>query len=106
MRAEFSDAPIMVRIAHCESRFRQYNRDGTVFRGKITPKDTGVFQINEYWHLAKATRMGMDIHTLDGNIAYARHLYESNGTTDWKWSRKCWGTMKGGPTTTLVSAAR
>ena len=91
VRSEFWDAPIMVRIAYCESRVRQFNPDGTVHRGRINPKDAGVFQINEPWHLASANRLGMDIYTLDGNIAYARHLYERNGTRDWKWSRRCWG---------------
>ena len=91
VRAEFSDAPIMVRIAYCESRFRQFNPDGSVHRGRINPKDAGVFQINEPWHLENANRLGFDIYSLDGNIGYARHLYERRGTADWKWSRPCWG---------------
>ena len=94
VRREFRDAPVMVRIAWCESRFRQHDSDGSVLRGKVNPRDRGVFQINEPWHLETANRLGFDIYSLDGNIGYARHLYERRGTADWKWSRPCWGPKK------------
>ena len=86
----FPDAPVMLRIAYCESRFRQFNPDGSVFRGELNPKDTGLFQINERYHLAEAQKLGLDIYTTSGNIAYARILYDSQGTVPWNWSKGCW----------------
>jgi hypothetical protein len=88
----FPDAPVMLRIARCESELHQFEDDGSVHRGEINPRDTGLFQINETYHLAQSRRLGMDIYTLAGNIAYARYLYDRNGTRDWNWSRSCWGT--------------
>lgn len=58
-----------------------------VYRGQINPHDIGLFQINEVYHAAEAKHRGLDIFTLAGNIAYARVLYDRNGTHDWNWSR-------------------
>lgn len=89
IRREFSDIPIMIEIARCESNFTQSGKNGTL-SGVINPKDKGAFQINEYYHLETSTRMGIDIHTLAGNAEYARYLYEQNGTRDWNASKHCW----------------
>jgi hypothetical protein len=99
VRKEFADAPIMIEIARCESRFRQFEEDGSVFRGKINPKDVGLFQVNEHYHLEASRKLGIDIHTAAGNIAYARILYKANGTRDWNWSKSCWnpGSVKTEP---------
>jgi hypothetical protein len=91
LKKEFPDAPIMVEIARCESRFRQLDAHGNVLRGEQNSKDVGVFQVNEFYHLADSSRMGMDIHTLEGNIEYARHLYDTQGVRPWNWSKPCWG---------------
>jgi hypothetical protein len=87
----FADAPIMARIAECESHFRQFNGDGGVYRGKENNKDVGVMQVNEFYHLDTSKKMGINIYTLDGNLAYARYLYENEGTTPWASSQACWG---------------
>jgi len=87
---EFGTSSIMIAVASCESHFRQTNKDGSVFRGKQNPKDVGALQINEYYHLADAKKLGLNIHTLEGNIAYARILYDRNGTRDWNWSKPMW----------------
>ncbi len=87
----FADAPIMVEVARCESHLNQFNTDGSVLRGRITPEDVGVFQINEFFHLDGSTAMDIDIHTLEGNIAYAQYLYQTQGTRPWKASKPCWG---------------
>lgn len=87
----FGPDSIMHSVADCESRFRQFNEDGSILRGYYNPKDVGVFQVNEYWHLETSKRLGMDIYTVEGNIAYAKHLYDLNGTRDWNASRSCWG---------------
>lgn len=91
LQKQFPDAPIMVEIARCESRFRQLDAHGNVLRGEQNPLDVGVFQINEKYHLADSKKMGLDIHTLKGNIEYARYLYDNQGTKPWNWSKPCWG---------------
>ncbi|MCX6719269.1 MAG: hypothetical protein NTZ38_02750 [Candidatus Taylorbacteria bacterium] len=50
IRAQYADTPILVDIARCESRFHQFNEDGTVVRGEINKKDVGIMQINETYH--------------------------------------------------------
>lgn len=88
----FADLPVMVEIARCESRFRQYDEDGTVLKNEQGSSATGVLQIMASYHRKAASRLGYDIDTLEGNLAYGRHLYEQNGTRDWNASRYCWGS--------------
>lgn len=87
----FSDIPIMIQIAKCESTFRQLDDNGEVHRGKINPEDVGVMQINEHYQLQTAIKKNYDIYTLEGNTAYARELYEKQGTAPWNSSKSCWG---------------
>ena len=94
VKVYFADAPIMQKIAYCESRNRQFDKDGSIFRGIVNPRDVGVFQVNERYHLADSKKMGIDIYTVDGNLEYARHLYESQGTQPWSSSRPCWGNYE------------
>jgi hypothetical protein len=95
IRNAFPNAPVMSDIASCESRFRQFNLDGSVYRGRANPHDIGLLQINETYHLEEATKLGMDIYTLDGNVAFAKVLYERNGTRDWNWSKEPIGKFQG-----------
>lgn len=90
VRAYFSDIPIMAEIAGCESGFRQFDAAGQVLRGKVNPRDTGVFQINLDYHAHEAQRLGTDLSALDGNLRFARYLYESKGTGPWGASKSCW----------------
>lgn len=90
VRAYFSDIPVMVQIARCESTFRHTLKNGTVLRGKHDPADTGVMQINARYHSKEAAALGYDLTDLHGNLAYARHLYEKKGTQPWNASRPCW----------------
>ena len=87
----FSDIPIMIAIARCESTFRQLDKDGEIHRGVVNNADVGVMQINEFYHLDTAQKKGIDIYTLQGNVAYARDLYEREGTDPWSSSKACWG---------------
>lgn len=91
VRAYFADAPIMAKVAFCESTFRQFDKDGSVHRGVVNNKDVGLMQINEYYHLDTAEKLGLDIYTIQGNVAYARYLFEKEGTTPWLSSSPCWG---------------
>ena len=88
----FSDIPIMIDIAYCESRYRQYDQNGNVLRGEVNPADLGVMQINEKYHGETASKIGTNLYTLQGNLAYARYLYESQGVKPWVHSSSCWDT--------------
>ena len=90
----FADIPIMVDIAWCESRYRQYDTDGSVHRGIVNDKDVGIMQVNEYYHSATAAKLGIDLYTMQGNVAYARYLYEKQGVQPWSSSEPCWGKSK------------
>lgn len=87
----FSDIPVMAEIARCESHYRQYNKDGSPFRGVVNNKDVGVMQINERYHLARAQKLGINIYTVEGNLEYGRLLYKEQGSAPWISSSPCWG---------------
>ena len=91
VKARSSDAPILVDIARCESTFRQFDSSGNVIRGKVNNADVGVLQINEHYHADEAAKLGMNLYTLEGNVQYAKHLYEKFGTDPWSSSSPCWG---------------
>jgi hypothetical protein len=86
----FQDVPILGTIAWCESKFTHFDEEGNVMRGEVNVSDIGVMQINEYYHGDTAERLGIDIYTLDGNISYAKYLFEKEGTTPWLSSSRCW----------------
>jgi hypothetical protein len=90
LRAQYAATPILVEIARCESTFAQFDENGKVIRGRVNPKDVGVMQINERYHAESAAALGYDLHTIEGNVAYAKHLYEESGVAPWKASAKCW----------------
>lgn len=83
VRFYFADIPIMIDIARCETGFRQFKTDGSPL---YDPTGTyiGIFQISELIHTPKATSLGLDVRTIDGNLGYARYLYNSSGTGPWK----------------------
>jgi hypothetical protein len=89
-REFFKNTPILAEIARCESEFRQYGSDGPL-RGRVNSKDVGVMQINEKYHSARSRQLGMDIHTLEGNLKYGALLYQEQGSRPWSASRTCWG---------------
>ena len=89
VRAYFADAPIMISIAKCESEFRQFGASGALHGGAGRAM-VGVFQVHSDVHADFALSKGMDIYTLEGNLAYARYLYEREGTRPWLSSFPCW----------------
>ncbi len=105
VRAAFADVPVMITIAQCESGFRQFGPSGTVLRGG-NGTVVGIFQLSE-GHTAKALTLGYDIQTIEGNIAYARSLYERQGTTPWMAAFPCWNaaTNFATPNTSNISDA-
>ncbi len=95
IRQYFADVPVMANIAKCESSFRQYGSDGLPL---FDPSYSmiGAFQVSAA-HLPEALTMGMDVTTLEGNMAYARYLYNAGGTDPWLDSFNCWGGMPTSP---------
>ncbi len=102
VRQYFRDIPIMIQIARCESTFRQLDEDGDIHRGRVNNADVGVMQINEFYHLDQAEKKNLDIHTIEGNTAYARDLYEREGTRPWASSKPCWGKYQVDTTNNLA----
>jgi len=51
-------------------------------------------QINEKYHLDEAKKLGIDIYTVEGNMEFARILYDKFGTEPWNASSACWGSSK------------
>lgn len=90
VRLYFSDTPVLAEVAACESHFRQYDAYGNVIRGKENWQDVGVMQINERFHLNAAEELGINLYSLEGNVVYARYLYDNEGTKPWKASSACW----------------
>lgn len=90
---EFPDAPIMQTVAKCESGAHQFLPNGKVVTNPKT-SDYGVLQINQS-HIKEAKSMGLDVSTLEGNIEYARILYDRSGLRDWLSSSNCWSAATG-----------
>lgn len=93
VRSYFAETPILADIAWCESRDRQWNKDGSVFRGEINHSDIGIMQINVAYHADEAEALGIDLYSLGGNLKYAQHLYNREGTDPWASSEACWGKL-------------
>jgi hypothetical protein len=90
VRAYYRETPILAEVARCESQFRQVGKDGKVLRGRVVPDDLGVMQVNAYFHEDTAKKLGFDLYSLDGNLAYAKNLYERQGLRPWSASAPCW----------------
>jgi hypothetical protein len=82
--------PVLREIARCESGFRQFDANGNPLKNPGSSA-TGVFQIMYSLHHKAAKKRGWDIRTTKGNLAYAKHLYNTEGTAPWNASKHCWG---------------
>ena len=89
----FADTPVLADIAWCESRNRQWNADGTTFRGEVNHSDIGIMQINVAYHADEAKALGIDLYGLSGNLAFAKYLYKAEGTQPWSSSEPCWDKL-------------
>ena len=103
VREFFADTPVMIEIARCESKFRQYNADGTPLRGGWSGGMVGVFQFFESVHAPGASALGFDLTTLEGNLGYAKHVYTQSGTTPWNSAKACWESAADTPKKTELS---
>jgi hypothetical protein len=101
VRQVFADAPVMIEVAKCESHLKHFDEDRKVIKNHAGSSAVGVFQIMASIHAEDAKKMGYDIMTVEGNVQYARHLYETSGTKPWeadKASSGCWGKTAAGKT--------
>lgn len=94
VRDYFKDTPVLAEIAKCESEFKHIGRNGELITGKVNRGDIGVMQINRYYHADEAAKLGIDLKTLYGNMAFAKKLYEKFGTSPWQSSASCWEKSK------------
>lgn len=85
VREAFPDAPIMLKVAKCESQFMQHAYNPT--NGS---HDGGVYQISQKYHGKRMEELGLDPYDVKDNIAYARILYDEQGLAPWIWSKNCW----------------
>ncbi len=85
-------APILDRIAKCESPSGHYDKTGQVVaRGnKNSSVDIGKYQINNDVWGAQATKLGYNLFVEKDNEAMAHWIYENVGTGPWYLSAKCW----------------
>lgn len=81
---------ILTKICFAESGGRQFNKDGSVLRGRTTPSDIGICQINEAINNDLARKLGYDIFTEEGNKAFALYLFNHRGTEPWNASKANW----------------
>ncbi len=90
-------SPVLQRIAGCESqgsaklKGTHFDKNGQVLMRSNTNKtvDLGKYQINTVW-FAKATELGIDLTTEEGNEQMAMWIYKNRGTGDWSASANCW----------------
>ena len=93
VREYFADIPVMIEVARCESKFRQFADSGNVLRGGVGGQMIGVYQFFDRYHVGPASALGFDIETLEGNLDYARHTYAQEGTAPWNSARDCWDVI-------------
>lgn len=80
-----------MRICKAESGLRQWDDYGRILQGVVNHEDLGFCQINAKYHMEEAMKAGLDIFTAEGNILFAKWLYDKKGTSPWKASEKEWG---------------
>ncbi|HYF12976.1 MAG TPA: transglycosylase SLT domain-containing protein [Candidatus Paceibacterota bacterium] len=90
VREYFKDEPVLADIAQCESQMRQFDKNGNTIKNP-TSSAIGIMQIMASIHKGTAEKLGLDIYSVQGNLAYAKYLYDREGTTPWNASKNCWG---------------
>lgn len=76
-----------VRVAECESQL-----DPDAINPTNGSFDGGIFQISLKYHGDELAERGLDRFDIEGNVAFARILYNRNGWQDWSASKHCWYT--------------
>lgn len=88
-----TSSPQIIKVAECESSLRQYDNTGNILRGVQNPADIGVLQINESIHSKELTGTTTNIYIANGNILFAKYLYNQFGLQPWLASKKCWSKV-------------
>lgn len=89
IKAVFADAPIMVRVAMCESGL-VHRENGELLRNKNGSSARGAFQVMMSYHGPKMKKMGLDPRRTDEYLAYVRFLYDQQKLAPWSESKRCW----------------
>jgi len=89
----FAEVPTLVKVAFCESSLEHTEEDGSVKRGKVDSRDTGLMQINKKYHLTDSKKLGLDINNIHDNMHYALFLVKYQGLRPWKASKHCWDNL-------------
>jgi cell division protein YceG involved in septum cleavage len=86
------NAPVLERIARCESNSSHLGKNGQVLVVGNTNKsvDVGYYQINMQIWGAKATELKLNLMVEADNKKFGEYLYATLGTEPWIWSKKCW----------------
>lgn len=89
IRAVFADAPLMVRVAKCESGL-VHRQNGELIRNRKGSSARGVFQVLMRVHQPQMYKMGLNPERTDHYLAYVRYLYDQYGLKPWQASEHCW----------------
>ena len=90
-----SEDGLCLQVIVVRSAAKPFDALGNVLRGKANHADVGVMQINEKYHADQAKKLGYDIYTAEGNVAFAKYLYAKYGTDPWSSSEVCWAGSNG-----------
>jgi hypothetical protein len=96
IRALFPDAPIMVRVAMCESELI-HKKDGELLRNSHGSSARGAFQVLMRYHGPQMKKLGLDPYRTDEYLAYVRVLYDQQKLAPWAESRYCWNKYQNPP---------
>lgn len=87
---EVINAPVLERIAKCESGNMHYKNGQVVMRANTNNTvDIGRYQINTVWN-AQATKLSLDLTKEADNKKMAEWIYTNIGTGPWSASSHCW----------------
>jgi len=82
---------LAIAIISCEgARYKTLGNNQNHKNGVWWSEDIGYFQVNDYFHLKTATKMGLDIYDDTDNLEYGIWLLKTQGVRHWKASAKCW----------------
>lgn len=84
---------LALKIIECESQFQPHATGSPVIG-----EDIGYFQINTFYHRAKAEQMKLDLQNWHDNLEYGFWLLSTAGTDPWLWSQSCWQHESRSPT--------
>ena len=88
------DPELAIAITYCEgSSYKRVGNNKNIKDGQHWSTDVGWWQINDYYHEARAMGMGLDIRNDKDNIIYGLFLLGTEGVNHWKASKNCWNPL-------------